>query len=169
MRHRWRISASLPRWRAPDTRSACPDALLEWPCNRLALQILEAFGNAKTVRNDNSSRFAPPSLVISSVVELALTVFIFSDLRYGKWIEIIFGRAGNIKGAIIQTYLLEKSRVITLDPGERSYHVFYQASCYATVPKEKPQPAPTCVDRALLNALLPAYDSFAQQLLRTRS
>ena len=47
-------------------------------------------------------------------------------LRYGKWIEIIFGRAGNIKGAIIQTYLLEKSRVITLDPGERSYHVFYQ-------------------------------------------
>lgn len=40
--------------------------------------------------------------------------------------QIIFGRAGNIKGAVIQTYLLEKSRVITLDPGERSYHVFYQ-------------------------------------------
>lgn len=40
--------------------------------------------------------------------------------------QIIFGRAGNIKGAVIQTYLLEKSRVITLDPGERSYHIFYQ-------------------------------------------
>jgi myosin heavy subunit len=47
--------------------------------------------------------------------------------RYGKWIEVIFGRAGQIKGAIIQTYLLEKSRVVMLDPGERSYHIFYQA------------------------------------------
>lgn len=47
--------------------------------------------------------------------------------RYGKWIEIIFGRAGEIKGAVIQTYLLEKSRVVTLDDGERSYHIFYQA------------------------------------------
>ncbi|KAI4333727.1 hypothetical protein L6164_018498 [Bauhinia variegata] len=63
--------------------------------------ILEAFGNAKTSRNGNSSRF-------------------------GKLIEIHFSKVGKICGATIQTLLLEKSRVVQLASGERSFHIFYQ-------------------------------------------
>ncbi|XP_062189417.1 myosin-3-like [Phragmites australis] len=63
--------------------------------------ILEALGNAKTSRNHNSSRF-------------------------GKLIEIHFSEAGKMCGAKIQTFLLEKSRVVQRAQGERSYHIFYQ-------------------------------------------
>ncbi|MBA0656289.1 hypothetical protein Goklo_008658, partial [Gossypium klotzschianum] len=63
--------------------------------------ILEAFGNAKTLRNDNSSRF-------------------------GKLIEIHFSETGKISGAKIQTLLYEQSRVVQCAEGERSYHIFYQ-------------------------------------------
>jgi len=67
--------------------------------------ILEAFGNAKTLRNDNSSRF-------------------------GRWMEVHFHARGlhenSISGAFVENYLLEKSRVVSAGKGERSYHIFYQ-------------------------------------------
>jgi myosin heavy subunit len=69
--------------------------------------VLEAYGNAKTVRNNNSSRF-------------------------GKFIRIHFGTNGKIAGADIETYLLEKSRVTYQQPGlERNYHIMYWLLCNA--------------------------------------
>ncbi|KAL4384131.1 hypothetical protein GQ457_15G000200 [Hibiscus cannabinus] len=63
--------------------------------------LLEAFGNARTVRNDNSSRF-------------------------GKFVEIQFDANGRISGAAVRTYLLERSRVVQITDPERNYHCFYQ-------------------------------------------
>jgi myosin heavy subunit len=67
--------------------------------------ILEAFGNAKTLRNDNSSRF-------------------------GKYLKLHFDPAHQyaLTAASLDTYLLEKSRVVSLAEGERNFHVFYQVS-----------------------------------------
>mmetsp|Transcript_12632 Transcript_12632/g.28976 ORF Transcript_12632/g.28976 Transcript_12632/m.28976 type:complete len:1330 (+) Transcript_12632:110-4099(+) len=63
--------------------------------------ILEAFGCARTLRNDNSSRF-------------------------GKFIELKFSNRGQLLGAFIDTYLLEKARIVSHTCGERTYHIFYE-------------------------------------------
>ncbi|CAH1789346.1 unnamed protein product, partial [Owenia fusiformis] len=72
--------------------------------------IMESIGNAKTIRNDNSSRF-------------------------GKYIELGFNRNSNIIGANMRTYLLEKSRVVFQAQDERNYHVFYQLCASADLPE----------------------------------
>uniref|UniRef100_A0AAR2KTD6 Myosin heavy chain 7 n=1 Tax=Pygocentrus nattereri TaxID=42514 RepID=A0AAR2KTD6_PYGNA len=78
-----------------DKKGTLEDQIIQ--CN----PALEAFGNAKTIRNDNSSRF-------------------------GKFIRIHFGATGKLASADIETYLLEKSRVTFQLKAERDYHIFYQ-------------------------------------------
>ncbi|XP_056258088.1 myosin-16-like [Seriola aureovittata] len=78
-----------------DSKGSLEDQIIQ------ANPVLEAFGNAKTIRNNNSSRF-------------------------GKFIRIHFGPTAKLAGADIESYLLEKSRVISQQAAERGYHIFYQ-------------------------------------------
>lgn len=109
--------------------------------------LLEAFGNAKTVRNDNSSRF-------------------------GKFVEIQFDKSKRISGAAVRTYLLERSRVVQISNPERNYHCFYQL-CAGASPEEaelyKLGPAEsfhylnqsTCIE-------IPGKDTNATEYLKTK-
>ncbi len=83
--------------------------------------ILEAFGNAKTLRNNNSSRFV--SVIEESQFNCSSSFCLF--YRQGKWIEVMFDNRNQICGARIINYLLEKSRLVNHLEGERNYHIFY--------------------------------------------
>lgn len=93
--------------------------------------LLEAFGNAKTVRNNNSSRFV--SLITYLFQDKALSALRFcaelhpSCLNWqGKYFEIQFSLGGEPDGGKISNFLLEKSRVVSQNENERNFHIFYQ-------------------------------------------
>ncbi|CAF4015000.1 unnamed protein product [Rotaria magnacalcarata] len=93
---------NINQYQQPISATKASDASGELEAQLLqANPILEAFGNAKTVKKDNSSRF-------------------------GKFIRINFDTSGFIAGASIETYLLEKSRTIRQAKEERAFHIFYQ-------------------------------------------
>ncbi len=108
------VRNSLNQWSSPSNRgipSHEENNEEEMCIEQQVLQsntILETFGNARTLRNDNSSRF-------------------------GKYIDIKFTSSGKLSGAKIETYLLEKVRLIHPSAGERNYHIFYQLLEAATM------------------------------------
>ena len=94
---------ALPPKEGEDKKMSVEDQVVM--CN----PVLEAYGNAKTVRNDNSSRF-------------------------GKFIRVHFGKDAKLASADIEYYLLEKARMTYQNPEERNFHIFYQI--FKGVPEE---------------------------------
>ncbi len=88
------VNVGMPAASSSDTSGVMERVLLSNP-------ILEAFGNAKTSRNDNSSRF-------------------------GKFVKLGFDNTGILRGAEVDTFLLEKARIGYHALNERNYHIFYQ-------------------------------------------
>ncbi|KAL8452715.1 hypothetical protein Emed_001279 [Eimeria media] len=88
--------------------------------------VLEAFGNAKTALNDNSSRF-------------------------GKFVRLQIARGGGIEHGHVQSFLLEKSRVVVQAENERSYHIFYQLLKGASSDLQKKLALKGCKEYKLLN------------------
>jgi myosin-5 len=105
------LPVPLPRTLAL-ARAPNPNPNRSTKCLLQANPVLEAFGNAKTVRNGNSSRF-------------------------GKWTEIQLDASGFIAASRITSYLLEKSRVAEHGKGERNYHVLYQLCAATSTPAER--------------------------------
>jgi myosin V len=93
--------------------------------------ILESFGNAKTTRNDNSSRFGKYIQVRLWLLIRVVRMFLIVCF------QILFDGKREIVGARMRTYLLERSRVVTQPLSERNYHIFYQLCAGAPIKERK--------------------------------